>query len=388
MIERLQKLIARAGVASRRASEELVTAGRVRVNGRVVTELGAKADGRSDKIEVDGHVLLFEAPIYIVLHKPRGVVSTMSDPEGRPTVAELVKGAPARVYPVGRLDFATSGVLLMTNDGEFANGLLHPRGGVPKTYVLKVAGLMAEEDVEKWRIGVELEDGKTLPAEARIVRHEEGKTWLEITLREGRNQQIRRMGEATGFRVMRLARLEFAGVNSDRLRPGEWRPLSHDELLAIRKQFGVPKSVRRGSNAGAAPEREGGRRPAARARPNATVASAPRGERERSGGAGQGGRPATNPGGRPAAGQGGRSANQGGRPAAGQGGRPASNQGGRAAAGQGGRPAPSRIEVDGRADHADAVRRGDPLTPGRSDRSGTKPRAGRPGSPARGRAGR
>ena len=249
MEERLQKIIARSGVTSRRAAEELITAGRVRVNGRIVTELGAKADGRRDKIEVDGHRLVAEQPIYLVLHKPRNVVSTLSDPEGRPTVADLVRGAGSRVYPVGRLDFATSGVLLMTNDGEFSNGLLHPRGGVPKTYVLKVKGLMEAEDAETWANGVMLEDGKTLPAQVRILRHEEDKTWIEITLREGRNQQIRRMGEATGFPVMRLARLSFAGVTSEGLRPGEWRPLTVDELTDIRKEFGVPKRVRAAADA-------------------------------------------------------------------------------------------------------------------------------------------
>jgi len=244
MEERLQKIIARSGVSSRRAAEELVTAGRVRVNGRVVTELGAKADPRRDKIEVDGKRLTAESPMYLVLHKPRNVVSTLHDPEGRPTVGELVRNAGARVYPVGRLDFATSGVLLLTNDGEFSNGLLHPRGGVPKTYVLKVHGVMDEGDANVWRKGVELDDGKTLPAEVRILRHEGDKTWLEITLREGRNQQIRRMGEATGFPVMRLARLSFAGVTSENLLPGKWRLLTVDELLSIRKEFGVPKRVR------------------------------------------------------------------------------------------------------------------------------------------------
>ncbi|MDC0745732.1 pseudouridine synthase [Polyangium mundeleinium] len=274
MEERLQKIIARSGVSSRRAAEELVTAGRVRVNGRVVTELGAKADPRRDKIEVDGKRLTAESPVYLVLHKPRNVVSTLHDPEGRPTVADLVRSAGARVYPVGRLDFATSGVLLLTNDGEFSNGMLHPRGGVPKTYVLKVRGLMDEGDADVWRTGVELEDGKTLPADVRILRHEGDKTWLEITLREGRNQQIRRMGEATGFPVMRLARLSFAGVTSEGLLPGKWRLLTVDELLAIRKEFGVPKRVRPAVD----------QMPAQRAkqqRPRAHVGAAPRDRGER-----------------------------------------------------------------------------------------------------------
>jgi 23S rRNA pseudouridine2605 synthase len=250
MQERLQKIIARAGVASRRAGEEMILAGRVRVNGTIVSELGAKADLFEDKIEVDGVRLVAESPRYILLHKPRNVVSTLDDPEGRPTVADLLRDVGGRVYPVGRLDFATSGVLLITNDGEFANALLHPRGGVPKTYVLKVHGNMGDEDVIKWATGVQLDDGLTLPADVRIIRHEDDKTWLEVTLREGRNQQIRRMGEATGFPVMRLARMSFAGISSESLRPGEWRPLSVDELLDIRKHFGVPKKVRMASMAG------------------------------------------------------------------------------------------------------------------------------------------
>jgi 23S rRNA pseudouridine2605 synthase len=244
MQERLQKIISRAGLASRRAGEELILAGRVRVNGQIVTELGAKADPRDDRIEVDGRRLNAPPPLYVVLHKPRNVVSTLSDPEGRPTVADYLRDAGTRLYPVGRLDFATSGVLLATNDGEFANAMLHPRGGVPKTYVIKVNGLMDAADLDRWRNGVRLDDGPTLPAEVRLLRHEEGKTWIEVTIREGRNQQLRRMGEATGFPVMRLARLSFAGVTSEDLRPGEWRTLTTDELLEIRKQFGVPKRIR------------------------------------------------------------------------------------------------------------------------------------------------
>jgi len=244
MQERLQKIISRAGLASRRAGEEIILAGRVRVNGRVVTELGAKADLGQDTIEVDGRRVVPEAARYLVLHKPRGVVSTLSDPEGRPTVAGLLEGAGVRLYPVGRLDFATSGVLLVTNDGDFANGLLHPRGGVPKTYVVKTRGVMTEDDLEHWRTGVQLEDGKTLPADVHFLRHEDGKSWFEVTLREGRNQQIRRMGEASGFPVMRLARTSFAGIGSEDLRPGQWRSLTLDELLALRQEYGVPRKIR------------------------------------------------------------------------------------------------------------------------------------------------
>jgi 23S rRNA pseudouridine2605 synthase len=253
-MERLQKILARGGIASRRAAEQLIEAGRVRVNGRIVTELGAKADPRRDRVEVDGKRVVAEEPVYVVLHKPRGVVSTMSDPEGRPTVKDLLAGVGARVYPVGRLDFATSGVLLATNDGQLAAGLLHPRKAVPKTYVVKVKGVMSPEDLDRWRKGVRLEDGMTLPAEAKLLRHEGDKTWFELTIREGRNQQIRRMGEATGFPVMRLARVAFAEISAEGLAPGRWRHLTRDELIALKKTYGVPKSIPSAAAMAAIPE--------------------------------------------------------------------------------------------------------------------------------------
>jgi 23S rRNA pseudouridine2605 synthase len=184
--DRLQKILARGGLASRRHAEALITGGHVRVNGRVVTELGTRADPRRDRIEVDGTRVVAEKYVYLVMHKPRGVVSTMSDPEGRPTVRELVGHVDARLFPVGRLDFATSGVLLATNDGAFSDGLLHPKRAVPKTYVVKVSGNMKDEDLDQWRGGVELDDGKTLPADVSLIRHEPDpggrmKTWFEVT---------------------------------------------------------------------------------------------------------------------------------------------------------------------------------------------------------------
>jgi len=242
-VERLQKILARGGLASRRSAETLITEGRVRVNGRVVSELGAKADPWKDKVEVDGRRVVAEAAVYIAVHKPRGVVSTMSDPEGRPSMKELLGAIGKRVFPVGRLDFATSGLLLATNDGEFSDGLLHPKKSVPKTYVVKVHGTMRPDDLERWRAGVRLEDGVTRAAEASLIRHEGDKTWFNLTLREGRNQQIRRMGEATGFPVMRLARVSFAGISSEGLKPGAWRFLSREELRALKLEFGVPRRV-------------------------------------------------------------------------------------------------------------------------------------------------
>lgn len=242
-MERIQKILARGGIASRRAAERLITEGRVRVNGKVVTELGSKADPRTDRVEIDGKRVVAEQFVYVVLHKPRGVVATMSDPEGRPTVREILASVGARVYPVGRLDFATSGVLLATNDGELADGLLHPRKAVPKTYVLKVKGKMEPEHLDVWRSGVRLEDGVTLPAEAKILRYEGDKTWIELTIREGRNQQIRRMGEATRFPVMRLARVTFASITAEGLRPGAWRHMTREELVDLKKTYGVPRSI-------------------------------------------------------------------------------------------------------------------------------------------------
>jgi 23S rRNA pseudouridine2605 synthase len=242
--ERLQKIVARAGVASRRAAEELILSGRVRVNGAVVTLLGTKVD-RDDKVEVDGRRLVAEAPVYIVLNKPRGVVSTVSDPEGRTTVRGLLRGVSSRVFPVGRLDYHTSGVLLLTNDGEFMDALLHPKRDVPKTYVVKVQGEMRESDRQRWEEGVVIEGERTRAADVFLIRREKGKTWLEVTLYEGRNQQIRKMGDATGFQVMRLSRTSFAGITSEGLRPGEFRPLSAGELIDLKKSFGVPRRLPR-----------------------------------------------------------------------------------------------------------------------------------------------
>ena len=263
--ERLQKILARGGIASRRAAETVIAEGRVRVNGKVVTELGAKADPLKDKVEVDGKRVIAEDAVYILLHKPRGVVSTMSDPEGRPTVAQTIadvrsaSGKLVRVFPVGRLDFATSGAILATNDGAFSDAMLHPREGVPKTYVVKVSGIMEEKDIEKWRNGVMLEDGVTLPAKVSMLRHEEGKTWFELTIREGRNQQIRRMGEATHFPVMRLARTSFAGVTTEKLPPGRWRLLTRDELLSLKKEYGAPRRIPGNAPSVVAPAQRSGR---------------------------------------------------------------------------------------------------------------------------------
>jgi 23S rRNA pseudouridine2605 synthase len=237
-VERLQKVLARAGVASRRASENLILAGRVRVNGRVVTELGTKVDPHKDRVEVDGRRLVAEKPVYYVVHKPREMVTTLDDPEGRATIADLLKEIPERVVPVGRLDYHTSGALLVTNDGDMVDALLRPRSGVPKVYAAKLQGHLDVEELDALRNGVVLDDGyKTKPAEVFVLREERNNTWVHITLTEGKNRQIHRMGDAIGHRVMRLARQSFAGLSVERMRSGEVRELKRDELQQLKKKF-------------------------------------------------------------------------------------------------------------------------------------------------------
>jgi 23S rRNA pseudouridine2605 synthase len=242
--QRLQKILAQAGVASRRHAEKLIVAGRVRVDGRVADELGVKADIRRQRVELDGRLLQPEPLTYVILHKPRGVVTTLRDPEGRPTASDLVRGLAVRVVPVGRLDYQTSGVLLMTNDGDFSAALQHPRTGVPRVYVAKVRGRVSDEALRSWSQSIEIEGRRTRPAIVRRLRYDGDKTWLEITLSEGRNRHVRRLGEATEQPVLRLSRTSYAGITTGDLLPGQWRPLSVDELRMLRRAYGVPKHVR------------------------------------------------------------------------------------------------------------------------------------------------
>jgi 23S rRNA pseudouridine2605 synthase len=236
--ERLQKILARAGVASRRASERLIQSGRVRVNGRVVTELGAKADAHADRVEVDGKRVVLEPLATYLAHKPRGMVTTLSDPEGRPHLGQLLTKIPQRVYPVGRLDYHTSGALLVTNDGKLTEALLHPRRSVPKVYVAKVRGHPEVEALDRLRNGVRLDDGTlTKKAEVFVLRDEGAMSWLQLTLTEGKNRQVHRMCEAVGHPVLRLARTSFAGLDTEGLRPGQLRPLSKKELDKLKKRY-------------------------------------------------------------------------------------------------------------------------------------------------------
>jgi len=236
--ERLQKIIAAAGVASRRKAEELISAGLVQVNGTTVTELGTKADPDTDHIRVNGKLLQgAQRQIYLLLNKPKGYVTTAHDPEGRPTVMTLIRGVGSRVYPIGRLDYASEGLLLMTNDGDLAHKLMKAASHVPKTYVVKVSGKPPEESIEKLRRGLSIatDDGKrvrTSPARIRVVKEGEN-PWYEVTLIEGRNRQIRRMFEEVGHHVEKIKRVKYGPLSLD-VPPGEFRRLTLQEIARLK----------------------------------------------------------------------------------------------------------------------------------------------------------
>lgn len=279
--ERLQKIIAAAGIASRRKAEQLITAGFVSVNGQTVTELGTKADPAVDSIKVNGRLLAgAERHVYLLLHKPKGHVTTVSDPEGRPTVLELLRGVKARVYPVGRLDYLSEGLLLLTNDGALAQKLTHASSHVAKTYQVKVSGKPSEADIDKLRAGIFLpaertrlkppeaqqgagagrrrsESVRTAPAKVRLLRDAEN-PWYEITLIEGRNRQIRRMFEQVGHHVEKIKRVRYGPLQLD-VEPGEFRHLTGQEVAALKSAPGSVRSNR--SHAPKSAPRPGTRRP-------------------------------------------------------------------------------------------------------------------------------
>ncbi len=240
--ERLQKIIAQAGIASRRKAEELITQGRVTVNGKVTTELGSKADAERDHIKVDGKLLHgAERHIYLVLNKPKGYVTTVSDPEGRPTVMTLIGNAGARIYPVGRLDYLSEGLLLLTNDGELANKLTRAASHVPKTYLVKISGRATEEEINKLRHGIRIgakpghermKAVRTAPAQIEIFK-DAANPWYEVTLIEGRNRQIRRMFEEIGHHVEKIKRVRYGPLTLD-VEPGQFRELTAKEVEMLR----------------------------------------------------------------------------------------------------------------------------------------------------------
>ena len=238
---RLQKFLAESGVASRRKSEELIDQGKVRVNGRVAM-IGDKIDPKKDTVTVNGKkIVKTKTFTYIVLHKPRGFITTMSDEMDRKCVAELIKDVPGRVYPVGRLDRDSEGMLLFTNDGAFANAMTHPTKHVPKTYRVTVRPSINEEQITALTQGVIIDDRKTAPAEVRVITKEEGRVVLEIILYEGRNRQIRKMCEEVGLEVARLKRTAIGSIKLGMLKQGDWRNLTEDEVRKLMIAAGLER---------------------------------------------------------------------------------------------------------------------------------------------------
>ncbi len=242
MQERLQKIIAHAGFASRREAEEMIRTGRVTVNGRVVTELGSKAEPGRDHVKVDGKLITHaEEHRYILLYKPKEVMTTVEDPQGRTTVIDLIRGIPERIYPVGRLDYHSEGLVLLTNDGDLAYKVSHPKHGSVKTYHVKVRGVPDDRVVDKLQRGITIEGKRTLPCEISRTKttgrtSEEGNSWFEVKLREGRTQQIRKMFQAMGHPVTKLKRIAIGPLSDPKLTPGVWRELTKHEVRMLERQ--------------------------------------------------------------------------------------------------------------------------------------------------------
>ncbi len=244
-MERLQKILARAGLASRREAERWIVEGRITVNGSVVRKLGSQADPAKDSIKVDGkRIRPAASPLYYALHKPPGVITTLNDPEHRPDLTPYLArlGEKKRVFPVGRLDYNTTGLLLLTNDGDLALRLAHPRYGVKKLYRAKLSACPSEDDLARLRKGIRLEDGMSAPARARIVDKLKKNAWVEIEVQEGRKREVRRMFEALGFFVEKLIRIRIGSVSLGPLPQGELRPLSQIEVKSLKRDVGLQRS--------------------------------------------------------------------------------------------------------------------------------------------------
>jgi 23S rRNA pseudouridine2605 synthase len=241
--ERLQKILAGAGLASRRAVEKMVSEGRISVNGVVVRQQGTKADVNRDEIRVDGKLISCETEkVYIVLNKPGGYVTTLSDPQGRPIVTDLLKGVVERVFPVGRLDYDSEGLLFLTNDGDFAQWLQHPRYKVPKTYRVKIEGRLNKLEMQSLEKGIDLPDGRFAPSLIITDKLNPKSTWLRLTIHDGRNRVIRRAFDSIGHCVTRLIRVSFGDITLDSLGEGEWRPLRQREVGQLMAQSQAQKN--------------------------------------------------------------------------------------------------------------------------------------------------
>jgi 23S rRNA pseudouridine2605 synthase len=242
---RLQKVIAQAGFASRRKAEQLIAQGRVTVNGRPVTTMGSTVDPAVDLVVVEGRRLPRHAPLlYVLLHKPRGYLTTCADEQGRPTVFDLLKRQPVRLFPVGRLDVNSEGLLLLTNDGRLANRFLHPRYRIPRVYLVKIQGVITEQDVEQLRHGVLLDDGKTLPARVQLMQQAEKSCWLRFTLYEGRHRQLHRMLQRCGgHSVKRLQRVAMGPLTLAGLASGRYRLLAPSEVTRLQQTCRLEKAA-------------------------------------------------------------------------------------------------------------------------------------------------
>ncbi len=235
-LERLQRILARAGIASRREAEKIIKEGRVTVNGKVITQMGFKADPDKDFIKVDGkRIDRFEPTVTILLNKPKGYVSTVKDPKGRPTVIDLLKRIKWRLYPVGRLDYDAEGLLFLTNDGELAYKLSHPKFLVPRTYMVKVSGVPEEKELLRLKKGVMLEDGIAKAVSCKIIGFRDKNCWIKITVTEGRNRLIKRMFLAIGHPVLKLKRIQFGSIKLGRLPRGEFRFLTNEEVKSLKE---------------------------------------------------------------------------------------------------------------------------------------------------------
>lgn len=235
MLERLQKIIANAGVASRRKAEELILEGSVTVNGKIVKELGAKANPEKDAIKVKGKLIhIPQRKTYIVLNKPKGYITSVSDPQGRPVVMDLLKGVKSRVYPVGRLDYDTEGLLILTDDGELAHALMHPAYEMPKTYLAKIKGVLEDKEIEKLKGGIRLREGITAPAAVRKIKRTDSNSWIEITVHEGKYRQVRRMLEGVGHPAMKLMRVRYGPVELGDIPLGKYRYLTQAEVKSLK----------------------------------------------------------------------------------------------------------------------------------------------------------